>query len=653
MSGYNPRPDAIITSVSSTSSPSPSPSPPLIPPMSSNTSKRSHESHSATRSARKPGIKRAVTIGTVGSDISSTEQEIQIMDHYKTNSKMMLEFFKNGQLCDVEIKAGNKCIKCHRTVLACVSMYFRAMFLSEMAESKQSVIIIKDIDEDAMEKLINFAYTSKIKLTVNNVQPILYAASILQIEKVAEASCEFMRIHLHPTNCIGVREFAEQHNRTSLMKVAEDFICENFLEVTKTQEFKTMPYDLFKKIIGSDNLNVNSEVEVHEVVMNWVREDLKNRKEYLAVLMLKVKLPLVPTSYLMENVATDELVRKDFDCRDLVDEAKHYQMCQASLVSEMKITERMRPRKSYAGVIFCVGGRGASGDPFKSIECYDPHKNKWFMTAEMTSKRRHVGVCASNGLLYAVGGHDGEEHLNTAERFDPKTNKWTPILSMGTKRRGLALGCIGGAIYAVGGLDDNTCFTTLERYDHTADSWCYMAPMNMPRGGVGVATLKGQLYAIGGNDGSSSLEKCERYDPYVNKWTQIAVMNKRRAGAGVCVLDGMIYVVGGFDDNSPLDSCEKYDAQKDEWIFFSSMSCCRGGVGLAALGGLIYAVGGHDGYNYLNSVEAYDPLTDSWSPVKGIKESRAGAGMTYFDINPKLLKDCSDADFTAESLAHV
>lgn len=51
----------------------------------------------------------------------------------------------------------------------------------------------------------------------------------------------------------------------------------------------------------------------------------------------------------------------------------------------------------FSGVLFCVGGRGASGDPFKSIEVYDPRRNRWFQVSEMNTRRRHVGVCCSGG----------------------------------------------------------------------------------------------------------------------------------------------------------------------------------------------------------------------------------------------------------------
>lgn len=38
------------------------------------------------------------------------------------------------------------------------------------------------------------------------------------------------------------------------------------------------------------------------------------------------------------------------------------------------------------------------------------------------------------GKVYAVGGHDGNEHLGSMEMFDPLTNKWMMKASMNTKR---------------------------------------------------------------------------------------------------------------------------------------------------------------------------------------------------------------------------
>lgn len=66
------------------------------------------------------------------------------------------------ELCDVVLEVGSKRIPAHRVILAACSPYFHAMFTGELQESKQTEVEIKDIDEHAMEILVEFAYASNI-----------------------------------------------------------------------------------------------------------------------------------------------------------------------------------------------------------------------------------------------------------------------------------------------------------------------------------------------------------------------------------------------------------------------------------------------------------------------------------------------------------
>ncbi|XP_066892135.1 kelch-like protein 8 isoform X3 [Kogia breviceps] len=490
----------------------------------------------------------------------------------------LLQFYENGELCDITLKVGSKLISCHKLVLACVIPYFRAMFLSEMAEAKQTLIEIRDFDGDAIEDLVKFVYSSRLTLTVDNVQPLLYAACILQVELVARACCEYMKLHFHPSNCLAVRAFAESHNRIDLMDMADQYACEHFPEVVECEDF--------------------------------------------------VRLPLLPVDFLMGVVAKEQIVKQNLKCRDLLDEARNYHLHLSSrAVPDFEYSIRTTPRKHTAGVLFCVGGRGGSGDPFRSIECYSINKNSWFFGPEMNSRRRHVGVISVEGKVYAVGGHDGNEHLGSMEMFDPLTNKWMMKASMNTKRRGIALASLGGPIYAIGGLDDNTCFNDVERYDIESDQWSTVAPMNTPRGGVGSVALANHVYAVGGNDGVASLSSVERYDPHLDKWIEVKEMGQRRAGNGVSELHGCLYVVGGFDDNSPLSSVERYDPRSNKWDYVAALTTPRGGVGIATVMGKIFAVGGHNGNAYLNTVEAFDPVLNRWELVGSVSHCRAGAGV--------------------------
>lgn len=67
--------------------------------------------------------------------------------------------------------------------------------------------------------------------------------------------------------------------------------------------------------------------------------------------------------------------------------------------------------------LYAVGGRDISSC-LNTVECYDPHTNKWTPCAPMSKRRGGVGVGVVNGCLYALGGHDAPSSNPNASRFD-------------------------------------------------------------------------------------------------------------------------------------------------------------------------------------------------------------------------------------------
>lgn len=95
--------------------------------------------------------------------------------------------------------------------------------------------------------------------------------------------------------------------------------------------------------------------------------------------------------------------------------------------------------RSSAGIavlnnrIYVCGGRDGSSC-HRSVECFDPHTNKWTLRAPMNYRRSGVGVGVLHGFLYALGGHDCPAsdprvcRTETVERYDVATDTWTLVL---------------------------------------------------------------------------------------------------------------------------------------------------------------------------------------------------------------------------------
>lgn len=73
-------------------------------------------------------------------------------------------------MCDLNIKIGSKTLSVHKLILASNSEYFNTMFTGSFKESSLKEITINEMEPNSLEQLIDYMYTSNLKITVDNVQ---------------------------------------------------------------------------------------------------------------------------------------------------------------------------------------------------------------------------------------------------------------------------------------------------------------------------------------------------------------------------------------------------------------------------------------------------------------------------------------------------
>ncbi|KAH8333930.1 hypothetical protein KR059_004589 [Drosophila kikkawai] len=572
---------------------------------------------SSQKHVQRPNGKERGTVGQY-----SNEQ------HTARSFDAMNEMRKQKQLCDVILVADDVEIHAHRMVLASCSPYFYAMFTG-FEESRQTRITLQSVDARALELLIDYVYTATVEVNEDNVQVLLTAANLLQLNDVRDACCDFLQTQLDASNCLGIREFADLHACVELLNYAETYIEQHFNEVIQFDEFLNLSHEQVISLIGNDRISVPNEERVYECVIAWLRYDVPMREQFTSSLMEHVRLPFLSKEYITQRVDKELLLEGNIVCKNLIIEALTYHL----LPTETK-SARTVPRKPVGmpKILLVIGGQAPKA--IRSVEWYDLREEKWYQAAEMPNRRCRSGLSVLGEKVYAVGGFNGSLRVRTVDVYDPTTDQWANCCNMEARRSTLGVAVLNGCIYAVGGFDGTTGLSSAEMYDPKTDIWRFIASMSTRRSSVGVGVVHGLLYAVGGYDGFSRqcLSSVERYNPDTDTWVAVAEMSSRRSGAGVGVLNNILYAVGGHDGPMVRKSVEAYDCETNSWRSVADMSYCRRNAGVVAHEGLLYVVGGDDGTTNLASVEVYCPDSDSWRMLPALMTiGRSYAGVCMID----------------------
>lgn len=116
-------------------------------------------------------------------------------------------------------------------------------------------------------------------------------------------------------------------------------------------------------------------------------------------------------------------------------------------------------------MIYVIGGNDGQSI-LDTMEMYDFVINQVKQFPRMLEKRDELGVALGfDGKIYAIGGFGGDSNicLNSAERYNPVYQVWEKIASLNRPRRALCAVTLPDGIYAIGGFDGNNYINSVEK----------------------------------------------------------------------------------------------------------------------------------------------------------------------------------------------
>ncbi|XP_032471741.1 influenza virus NS1A-binding protein isoform X3 [Phocoena sinus] len=555
---------------------------------------------------------------------------------------------KSGQFCDVRLQVCGHEMLAHRAVLACCSPYLFEIFNNDSDPHRVSHVKFDDLNPEAVEVLLNYAYTAQLKADKELVKDVYSAAKKLKMDRVKQ-----LEVMLEDNVCLP----SNGKLYTKVINWVQRSIWENGDSLEELmEEVQTLYYSADHKLLDGNLLAGQAEVfgsdddHIQFVQKKPPRENGHKQISSSSIGCLSSPNATIQSpKHEWKIVASEKTSNNTYLCLAVLDgifcviflhgrnspqssptstpkliKSLSFEMQPDELIekpmSPMQYARSGLGTAEMNGKLIAAGGYNRE-ECLRTVECYDPHTDHWSFLAPMRTPRARFQMAVLMGQLYVVGGSNGHsDDLRCGEMYDPNIDDWTPIPELRTNRCNAGVCALNGKLYIVGGSDPygQKGLKNCDVFDPITKSWTSCAPLNIRRHQSAVCELGGYLYIIGGAESWNCLNTVERYNPENNTWTLIASMNVARRGAGVAVLGGKLFVGGGFDGSHAISCVEMYDPTRNEWKMMGNMTSPRSNAGIATVGNTIYAVGGFDGNEFLNTVEVYNLESNEWSPYTKI-----------------------------------
>lgn len=508
---------------------------------------------------------------------------------------------------DTKIAVGDRTFECHRVVLAAMSPFFEAMYLSAMRE-RDGIVTLGDIEPAIFEVILKFVYSGEDIVNANNADALLQAAAMLQIKCLQQRCEEFMTENIDRDNCLAVWKLASVHGCGYLTQKAWRCVLRCFENVCTCDDFLKLDCDDVLAIITDNDLETSNEEMVCDAVLRWVNHDTENRKRYLKNLFENLRLPLVQPEYLLGTIDRNTLIQENNGCKEFVDEAKRYHLLPARRHEFVSSRLAHRNNHEFEEAILCIGGNLHPDRTTYDVSCYSMKQMEWI---RLTSLPYDLGVefavCSYGNAVYVSGG---SEMLNGMLAYIPIQNCWSTCNRMLIGRRRHSMVAVASSLYVLGGYDDDEPeerFSTLmsvEKYDVNTGNWEDCGYLSLPVRSASAAVLGVKIYVFGGIDSDGyKVSAIQCFDTRHKSCTQVSDLPNNNCGmSSAIVCNRTIYVICL---NGNILKMEEDEITEQIFCIPNFQRC---GFGVVQDKGSMIILGGIDSTDIYDEFLKFDPV---------------------------------------------
>nr|XP_009940524.1 PREDICTED: kelch-like protein 34 [Opisthocomus hoazin] len=534
-----------------------------------------------------------------------------------------------GFLCDILLKVKENEFPAHKSLLACSSDYFRAMFKSYTRESKASVIHLQVVSPTGLQHVLDFIYTSLLPLSFESLEDTLEAASYLQVTDAIGLCNQYLVNNLALESCCFSANVARKFYLPDALAATEKYIVNNLWKLLDLDlsGLLELNFRTLLAVVQSPDLPAVKETCLLNLVLLWLKQD-KSRLAHTNSLLEHIRYGLVPVEELRKTYTQSE-VPLSAGIKCLIIKAIGYH---TSVFKQPVLQDKSTTLRNQKTRIILLGGGTASEGLVTDVVAFDVYNHKWRALTQVRDRVQNHSVCVVGNFLYVLGGEiesgaPGDAKTkkilsvtNKVHRYDPRFNTWTQITGMLEKRCQFSCCVLGKDIFAIGGRgEDGSLHSSVEVYNISRDRWTKARELPCKIHGHASAICKNTIYISGGkySDPANTSKDVYSLSSLEGQWMKQAPMSIARFGHQMATIREAIFTFLGLYE--PFSEIERYDPDQNQWTRLRPLIYDRFCYGLAVVEETALLIGGKKWQNSrevpTQDVVGYDIDNDGWEEI--------------------------------------
>ncbi|XP_043867613.1 actin-binding protein IPP-like [Drosophila mojavensis] len=210
--------------------------------------------------------------------------------------EVILEKFRTKSEPDILIVAGDITYGCHAVVLRHFSLLCENVYPTGLITA-----LPKNLTKDGFLLAYDYMLKDQIRCKRRQLLELLDAARYYFIPGLVSNICNlFADRELHTEmDALNIYFAAYGKKKLGIARMMMTCVRRYFLPMVSTKEFRNMPLGCVVKLLSSDKLAVQHELEVFYAALYWIFSDYHTRKTSLNVVFRTVRFVLLPPMFLL------------------------------------------------------------------------------------------------------------------------------------------------------------------------------------------------------------------------------------------------------------------------------------------------------------------------------------------------------------------